>query len=115
MGNIDARRDWGYAPDFVRMMWKMLQQEEPGDYVVATGETHSVREFIEKSFAHVGRRIEWRGSGAEEIGVDTTTGRTVVRIDPRYFRPAVTFEELVRIMTEGDLRLLDRPGYETGF
>ena len=91
---------------------------------------------IEKSFAHVGRRIEWRGSGAEEIGVDTTTGRTVVRIDPRYFRPAevdhlignpakareklgwhpeVTFEELVRIMTEGDLRLLDRPGYETGF
>lgn len=136
MGNIDARRDWGYAPDFVRMMWKMLQQEKPGDYVVATGETHSVREFIEKSFAHVGRRIEWKGSGAEETGIDTTTGKTVVRIDPRYFRPAevdhlignparareqlgwkpeVTFEELVRIMTEGDLRLLDRPGYETGF
>lgn len=136
MGNIDARRDWGYAPDFVRMMWKMLQQEEPDDYVVATGETHSVREFIERSFACVGRRIEWKGSGVEETGIDTTTGRTVVRIDPRYFRPAevdhlignparaaeklgwkptVTFEELVRIMTEGDLRLLERPGYGKGF
>ena len=79
MGNIDARRDWGYAPDFVRMMWKMLQQEEPGDYVVATGETHSVREFIEKSFAHVGRRIEWRGSGAEELGGCTLCLRVVCR------------------------------------
>ncbi|MDD3118849.1 MAG: GDP-mannose 4,6-dehydratase [Victivallales bacterium] len=136
MGNIDARRDWGYAPDYVKMMWIMLQQDAPDDYVVATGEMHTVREFIEKSFAHVGRHIEWRGRGVDEIAVDTTTGATVVRIDPRYFRPAeveqllgnpakakmqlgwepeVKFEQLVRIMTDGDLRLLDRPGYEVGF
>lgn len=123
-------------PDFVRMMWMMLQQERPDDYVIATGEMHTVREFIEKSFAHVGRRLEWRGAGVEETGIDTSTGKTVVRIDPRYFRPAeveqllgnpakakrqlgwepeVKFEELVRLMTEGDLRLLDHPGYEKGF
>ena len=136
MGNIDARRDWGYAKDYVRMMWMMLQQEKPDDYVVATGEMHTVREFIEKSFGHVGRSIEWRGRGVDEIGIDTSTGKTVVRIDPRYFRPAeveqllgdpakamrqlgwvpeVKFEQLVELMTEGDLRLLDNPNYETGF
>jgi len=136
MGNIDARRDWGYAPDYVRMMWMMLQQETPDDYVVATGEMHTVREFIAKAFAHVGRTIEWQGEGVGEEGVDTTTGRAVVRIDPRYFRPAeveqllgdpskakrqlgwepeVKFERLVQIMTDGDLRLLDNPKYEWGF
>jgi len=136
MGNIDARRDWGYAPDYVRMMWMMLQQEQPDDYVVATGEMHTVREFIEKSFACVGRKIQWQGSGINEVGVDTSTGKTVVRIDPRYFRPAeveqllgnptkakeklgwepeVKFEQLVKLMTEGDLRLLDNPNYEVGF
>ena len=136
MGNIDARRDWGYARDYVRMMWMMLQQEKPDDYVVATGEMHTVREFIEKSFGHVGRSIEWRGKGVDEVGIDTTTGKTVVRIDPRYFRPAeveqllgnpakamrqlgwvpeVKFEQLVKLMTEGDLRLLDNPNYEIGF
>jgi len=136
MGNIDARRDWGYAPDYVKTMWLMLQQEEADDYVVAAGEMHTVREFIEKTFAHLGRPIEWRGKGADEVGIDTTTGKTVMRVDPRYFRPAeveqllgdpakaktklgwvpeVKFEELVKIMIEGDLRLLDRPGYETGF
>ena len=136
MGNIDARRDWGYAKDYVRMMWMMLQQEKPDDYVVATGEMHTVREFIEKSFGHVGRSIEWRGKGVDEVGIDTTTGKTVVRIDPRYFRPAeveqllgnpakamrqlgwvpeVKFEQLVKLMTEGDLRLLDNPNYEIGF
>lgn len=136
MGNIDAFRDWGYAPDFVRMMWLMLQQERPDDYVVATGEMHTVREFIEKAFTHVGRAIEWRGKGVDEEGVDTTTGNCVVKIDPRYFRPAeveqllgnpakaksvlgweptVKFEQLVQIMTDGDLRLLENPGYETGF
>ena len=136
MGNIDARRDWGYAKDYVRMMWMMLQQEKPDDYVVATGEMHTVREFIEKSFGHVGRSIEWRGKGVDEVGIDTTTGKTVVRIDPRYFRPAeveqllgnpakamrqlgwkpeVKFEQLVKLMTEGDLRLLDDPNYEIGF
>jgi len=136
MGNIDARRDWGYAKDYVRMMWMMLQQEQPDDYVVATGEMHTVREFIEKSFAHVGRTIEWKGKGVDEVGIDTTTGRIVMRIDPRYFRPAeveqllgdpekarrklgwvpeVKFEQLVKLMTDGDLRLLDNPKYEVGF
>ena len=136
MGNIDARRDWGYAKDYVRMMWMMLQQETPDDYVVATGEMHTVREFIEKAFARLGHPIEWRGKGVDEVGIDTSSGKTVVRIDPRYFRPAeveqllgdpskakvkfgwvpeVKFEELVKIMVDGDLRLLDKPGYEKGF
>ena len=136
MGNIDSFRDWGYAPDYVKMMWMMLQQDTPDDYVVATGEMHTVREFIEKSFAHVGRKIEWQGRGVDEVAIDTTTGNTVMRIDPRYFRPAeveqllgnpakakkqlgwepeVKFEQLVKIMTDGDLRLLDNPNYEVGF
>ena len=130
MGNIDARRDWGFAPDYVKMMWMMLQQETPDDYVVATGEMHTVREFIEKTFDHLGRPIEWRGKGVDEVGIDTTTEKTVMRIDPRYFRPAeveqllgnpakartklgwvpeVKFAQLVKIMIEGDLRLLDNP------
>jgi GDPmannose 4,6-dehydratase len=136
MGNLDAMRDWGYAKDFVEMMWMMLQQEHPDDYVVATGEMHSVREFIEKSFAHVGRAIEWNGTGKDECGLDKTTGKTVVRIDREYYRPCeveqllgdpskakrqlgwepkVKFAELVQIMTDGDLRLLDNPAYELGF
>lgn len=136
MGNIDARRDWGYAPDYVRMMWMMLQQAKPDDYVVATGEMHTVREFIEKSFECVGRKIEWQGKGVDEVGIDSTTGKVVMRIDKRYFRPTeveqllgdpskakrqlgwepqVKFEELVKIMTEADLILLDNPGYKKGF
>lgn len=136
MGNLDSYRDWGYAPDYVKMMYLMLQQEQPDDYVVATGEMHTVREFIEKSFAKVGRNIQWGGKGVDETGIDTTTGKTVVRIDPRYFRPAevnqllgdsskakeklgweaeVKFEQLVDIMIEGDLRLLENPAYELGF
>ncbi len=136
MGNIDARRDWGYAPDYVEMMWLMLQQDQPDDYVAATGEMHTVREFIEKSFACVNRSIEWQKTGVDEVGIDTSTGKIVVRIDPRYFRPAeveqllgnpakakaklgwepeVKFDQLVKLMTEGDLRLLDNPNYETGF
>jgi GDPmannose 4,6-dehydratase len=136
MGNIDAQRDWGYAPDYVRMMWMMLRQDTPDDYVVATGEMHTVREFIEKSFARVKRPVEWKGRGVDEVGIDTTTGETVVRIDPRYFRPAeveqllgnpekakrqlgwtpeVKFAQLVDLMTDADLRLLDDPRYEIGF
>ena len=87
LGNLDAKRDWGHARDYVEGMWRMLQQDEPDDYVLATGETHSVREFVELAFDHVGRGIEWRGIGIEETGVCRKTGRTVVRIDPRYFRP----------------------------
>ena len=88
LGNIDALRDWGYAPEYVEAMWLMLQQDQPDDYVIATGEMHSVREFVETSFACVGRSIVWQGKDQNEIGIDTTTGKTVVRIDPTYFRPA---------------------------
>ncbi len=136
MGNINALRDWGYAPDYVEMMWMMLQQDTPDDYVVATNEMHTVREFIEKSFAHVGIEIVWEGKDVKEVGKNKATGDIVVRMDERYYRPCeveqllgdpakakrqlnwepkVKFEELVRIMTDGDLRLLDNPTYEVGF
>ncbi|MGB6910810.1 MAG: GDP-mannose 4,6-dehydratase [Methyloceanibacter sp.] len=88
IGNLDARRDWGHAGDFVRGMWLILQQPQPDDYVLATGESHSVREFIELAFAQVRRSIEWRGQGKDEEGVDAATGRVLVKVDPRYFRPA---------------------------
>ncbi len=87
LGNLDARRDWGHARDYVEGMWRILQQEKPGDYVLATGESHSVREFVEKAFAHIGRTIVWRGSGVAEKGIDQATGQVLVEIDPRYFRP----------------------------
>ena len=87
LGNLDARRDWGHARDFVEGMWLILQQDEPDDYVLATGESHSVREFVEKAFAHIGRAIVWRGSGVEEKGIDKSTGKVLVEVDPRYFRP----------------------------
>lgn len=136
MGNINARRDWGYAPDYVEMMWMMLQQEVPDDYVVATHEMHSVREFIEKSFRHVGIEVAWEGEGVNEVGRNKATGDIIVRMDERYYRPCevdqllgnpakakrqlgwepkVKFEELVKIMTEGDIRLLDGESYSKGF
>jgi GDPmannose 4,6-dehydratase len=87
LGNLDARRDWGHARDYVEGMWRILQCEKPGDYVLATGESHSVREFVEKAFAHIGRAVVWRGSGVAEKGVDQATGQVLVEIDPRYFRP----------------------------
>ena len=88
LGNLDARRDWGHARDYVQAQWLMLQQAEPQDFVIATGQQHSVREFVEKAGAHLGMRIEWRQRGEDEIGFDARSGKTVVRIDPRYFRPA---------------------------
>jgi len=124
LGNLDATRDWGHARDYVEGMWLMLQQAEPDDYVLATGESHTVREFVEKAFALVGRRIDWRGSGKDEQGVDTANGRVLVEIDKRYFRPTevdsllgdpskaeaklgwrhkTTFEALVKEMVEADL------------
>lgn len=136
LGNLDARRDWGYAPEYVDMMWRMLQQDDPDDYVAATGEMHTVREFTEHAFEVADISIAWEGEAAEEVGRNTKTGEVLVRIDRRYYRPAevdqllgdagkarkrlawspkVRFPELVRIMVEGDLRLLDRPGYEIGF
>ncbi|EJB01893.1 GDP-mannose 4,6-dehydratase [Rhizobium leguminosarum bv. trifolii WSM597] len=87
LGNLDAKRDWGHAREYVRGMWLMLQQDEPEDYVLATGETHSVRSFVDKAFAKVGMQIDWRGTGVEEKGYDKTSGRCVVEIDPAYFRP----------------------------
>jgi len=87
LGNLDARRDWGHARDYVEGMWRILQRENPGDYVLATGESHSVREFVEKAFAHIGRGVVWRGSGVAEKGIDQASGQVLVEIDPRYFRP----------------------------
>ena len=87
LGNLDAKRDWGHARDYVEGMHKILQADEPGDFVLATGETRSVREFVELAFAEVGRSIEWRGKGVEEVGVDKASGNTLVQIDPTYFRP----------------------------
>jgi GDPmannose 4,6-dehydratase len=87
LGNLDAKRDWGHAKDYVRGMWMITQAPEGDDYVLATGETRTVREFVELSFGELGRRIEWRGTGVNETGVDAASGKTVIRIDPRYFRP----------------------------
>jgi GDPmannose 4,6-dehydratase len=124
LGNLDAQRDWGHARDYVEGMWLIVQQPAPDDYVLATGEAHSVREFVDKAFECVGQRLEWRGSGVEEKGVDPGSGRILVEIDPRYFRPTevdvllgdptkartklgwqhqVPFEALVREMVESDL------------
>jgi GDPmannose 4,6-dehydratase len=127
LGNLDAERDWGHARDYVEGMWMILQQEEPDDYVLATGEKHSVREFVEDAFAHVGRRIVWRGSGTAETGVDAKSGATLVEVDPRYFRPTevdllvgdprkahqvlgwhhkTSFADLVKEMVESDLKAI---------
>lgn len=124
LGNLDAKRDWGFAGDYVEAMWLMLQQTEPDDYVVATGETHAVREFAEKVFARLDMPLEWQGQGMHEKGIDCKTGRIVIEIDPKYFRPAevdlllgdpskamrqlnwrpkVDFEELVKMMVDADL------------
>jgi GDPmannose 4,6-dehydratase len=129
LGNLDARRDWGHARDFVEGMWRILQHSEPDDFVLATGEAHSVREMVEKAFACVGRRIVWRGSGIDETGVDAASGQTVVEVDPRYFRPTevdlligdsskaraklgwrhrISFDELVAEMVESDLAAMRR-------
>jgi GDPmannose 4,6-dehydratase len=124
VGNLDAERDWGHARDYVLGMWMILQQDEPDDYVLATGQKHSVREFVEKAFACVEKPIEWSGCGVEEKGKDKASGRVLVEVDPRYFRPTevelligdpskaytklgwkhiTTFDELVRGMVEADL------------
>jgi len=87
LGNLDAKRDWGHARDFVEGMWMILQQDQADDYVLATGEVHTVREFAEEAFSQIGCRLEWRGSGRDEVGIDQKTGKTVVAIDPRYHRP----------------------------
>ena len=88
LGNLEAKRDWGHAKDYVEGMWRMLQQDTPDDYVLATGRTVSIRDFVNMAFAEVGRTLEWKGSGVDEVGICTRTGQTLVQVDPRYFRPA---------------------------
>ena len=132
IGNLDAKRDWGHANDFVKGMWLILQQPQPDDYVLATGESHSVREFIELAFAQVGRNIAWKGNGDSEEGFDAATGRVMVKVDRRYFRPTevdallgdaskarrelgwspeTSFADLVAEMVKSDLETV---GAETG-
>jgi GDPmannose 4,6-dehydratase len=125
LGNLDARRDWGYAPEYVEGMWRMLQADAPEDFVLATNETHTIREFVEEAFKVLGEEIQWSGSGVDEKGVLKSSGREVVAIDPRYFRPTevdlligdyskakeklgwepkTTFMDLVRVMVEADYK-----------
>jgi GDPmannose 4,6-dehydratase len=140
MGNIDAKRDWGYAGDYVELMWLMLQQNEPEDYVMATGVTTTVRDFINMAFMEAGIELKWEGKGVEEKGKNKADGKVLVEIDPRYFRPAevelligdpskakaklgwepkVKLPELVKMMMEHDIKLAERElhlkegGYKT--
>jgi GDPmannose 4,6-dehydratase len=132
LGNFNARRDWGFAPEFVEGMWRMLQQDHPEDFVLATGETHTVREFTELAFREVGMDLRWEGEGEHEVGILAATGKPVVEVDPRYYRPTevdlligdpskakqklgweprVKFTELVRIMASADLEKVKKRGY----
>jgi GDPmannose 4,6-dehydratase len=129
LGNLDARRDWGHARDFVEGMWLIVQQPHPDDYVLATGESHSVREFVERAFSHVGKTIVWRGTGTDEKGYDSSSNRVLVEVDARYFRPTevdllvgdaskartklgwrhkVSFGTLVSEMVDADMALMER-------
>ena len=132
LGNLDAKRDWGYAKDYVECMWMILQHDTPEDFVIATGETRTVREFAEAAFAHAGMQLRWEGEGVREKGIDQATGRTLVEVSPEFFRPAevdlllgdpskarellgwnprkTSFEELVKIMVEHDMELVRRGG-----
>jgi GDPmannose 4,6-dehydratase len=125
LGNLNAKRDWGYAVDYVESMWKMMQQKKPDDFVISTGESHTVREFVEEAFKNININILWKGKGLKEIGINKGNGRVHVKIDPGYFRPTdinelrgdyskakkilgwkpkVKFKDLVRLMVESDIR-----------
>ena len=125
LGNLDAKRDWGYAPEYVEAMWLMLQQDKPKDFIIATNETHTVREFVELAFKHIGIEIKWNGEGVNEKGIDVKTGKVLVEINPQYYRPTevellmgdyskarkelgwepkTKFKELVKLMVESDLK-----------
>lgn len=127
LGDIDTKRDWGYAPEYVESMWMMLQQDKPDDYVIATGETHTVREFIEEACMVLDIDLEWKGKGVDEKGIDKKTGKIIIEIDPRYFRPTevnlllgdaskaqkilgwkakTKFKDLVKIMIDADMDIL---------
>ena len=126
--HLNAKRDWGFAGDYVKAMWLMLQQAKPDDYVIATGEAHSVREFVELAFRSVGTGISWQGQGVDEVGVDIKSGKVLITVDPRYFRPTevdallgdsskarrilgwepkVSFNELVQMMVQEDIKLAE--------
>ena len=125
LGNLNAKRDWGYAPEYTEGMWRILQQDTPDDYVLATNETHTVREFVELAFAHVGMPLRFEGEGEKEVGIDPSTGKVIVAVDPRYYRPTevdllignpakaaaklgwkpkTLFSDLVKVMAEADLK-----------
>ncbi|HCD44608.1 MAG TPA: GDP-mannose 4,6-dehydratase [Lachnoclostridium sp.] len=129
LGSMDAKRDWGHSKDYVNAMWLMLQQEKADDYVIATNETRTVREFVEIAFSHVDIDVEWKGTGVDEIGIDKATGKTVVRVNPKFFRPAevevllgnpekaekalgwkreIPFSELVKRMIDNDMKLIEK-------
>lgn len=130
LGNMDAKRDWGYAKDYVECMWLMLQHDTPEDFVIATGEMHTVREFTTLAFKEAGIELEWQGEGVDEKGIDKATGKVLVEVDPKYFRPTeveqllgdptkartilgwnptqTSFEELVKIMVKSDMKLVER-------
>lgn len=129
LGSMDAKRDWGHSKDYVRAMWLMLQQEQADDYVIATNETRTVREFVETAFSHVDINVEWKGNGVDEIGIDKMTGKTIVRVNPKFFRPAevevllgnpekaekalgwereISFSELVKRMIDNDMKLVQK-------
>jgi GDPmannose 4,6-dehydratase len=129
LGNMDSKRDWGHSKDYVNAMWLMLQQDTPDDYVIATNETRTVREFVEIAFHHVGITVEWQGTGVDEIGIDKATGKTIVKINPKFFRPAevdiligdpakadsklgwkrnISFAELVERMVKNDMELVNK-------
>jgi GDPmannose 4,6-dehydratase len=128
LGNLDARRDWGYAPEYMEAAWRMLQQNNPDDYVVATGETHSIRELAEEAFRAIEKELGWSGNGLNEVGFDKKTGKVLVKIDEEYFRPnevsylrgdykkareilgwspKVIFEELIKMMVEEDIKKIE--------
>ena len=128
LGNLDAQRDWGHARDYVECMWKILQHDESSDFVIATGEMYSVRAFVNHAFKHIGTNLEWSGTGVSEIGVDKATGKTLVAVDPKFFRPTeveqllgdptksrtlldwnprqTSFEQLVEEMMDSDMELI---------
>ena len=129
LGSMDAKRDWGHSKDYVRAMWLMLQQNHADDYVIATNETRTVREFVETAFSHVGIDIEWKGSGVDEVGINKASGKTVVKVNPKFFRPAevevllgnpakaeselgwqreISFSELVKRMIDNDMKLVEK-------
>ena len=133
LGNLDAKRDWGYAKDYVKCMWLMLQHDRPEDFIIATGEQHTVREFVEKAFEVLSIKIKWQGKGAQEKGIDSKTGKVIIEIDPKYYRPTevetllgdptkartvlgwdpkeTSFDQLVKLMVESDKKQVENENY----